>query len=57
MERKELEELTRKAQREYARAWRRKNPEKAREKNRRYWARKAQQMQQGGGETDAKAED
>lgn len=28
----------------YAKTWRRKNPDKVRENNRRYWERKAQQM-------------
>ena len=34
------------AQREYAREWRRRNPDKVREHNRRYWVRRAEKMQQ-----------
>lgn len=41
---KGISEQARAAQREYLREWRRKNPDKVRENNRRYWERKAQQM-------------
>ena len=41
---KEISEKAKEAQRAYLREWRRKNPEKVRENNRRYWERKAQQM-------------
>ncbi len=41
------------AQREYARQWRRKNPEKVRAINRRYWEKKAAQKK----ETDAHAKE
>ena len=34
----------REAKNAYMREWRRKNPEKARENQRRYWAKKAKQM-------------
>ncbi len=45
------------AQREYARQWRRKNPEKVRAINRRYWERRAAKLQASEGRTDdAKAE-
>lgn len=36
-----IEEQARQARNEYAREWRRKNPEKARAANMRYWAKKA----------------
>ena len=41
---KEISEKAKEAQRAYLREWRRKNPEKVQENNRRYWERKAQQM-------------
>ena len=34
------------AQREYMREWRRRNPNKVRERNLRYWVRRAEKMQQ-----------
>ena len=37
------------AQREYMREWRRRNPNKVREHNRRYWVRRAEKMQQQAG--------
>ncbi|ANU54644.1 phosphatase [Acutalibacter muris] len=40
-ETKTIQELAREAQREYQRQWRRKNPDKVREMNRRYWEKKA----------------
>ena len=49
------------AQRAYLAAWRKKNPEKVREQNRRYWEKKAKQMQVndghcfGGGEHEQAA--
>ena len=39
-------EKARAAQRAYAKAWRAKNPEKVREKNLRYWARRAEREAQ-----------
>lgn len=39
-----MDEQARKAQRIYMREWRRKNPDKVRENNRRYWERKAKKM-------------
>lgn len=50
-----VSDAARMAQREYARQWRRKNPDKVREKNRRYWERKAQQMQESRGDNNGKA--
>ncbi len=45
------------AQREYARQWRRKNPDKVRAANQRYWERRAAKLQASEGRTDdAKAE-
>lgn len=38
---KTLEEEARQIRRDYLRDWRRKNPEKVREANRRYWERRA----------------
>ncbi len=34
------------AQRQYVKEWRRRNPDKVREYNRRYWLRRAEKMQQ-----------
>lgn len=50
------DERAREAQRQYLREWRKRNPAKVRAYNEAYWKRKAQQMQQGGGEADAKAD-
>ena len=36
-----MDEKARAAQREYLREWRKRNPDKVRESNRRYWARRA----------------
>lgn len=47
MSEKSLQELAREAQREYHREWRRKNPDKIREKNARYWRRRAEKMAAG----------
>lgn len=55
-ENKLLEEAAKEARRQYSREWRARNKDRVREINRRYWAKKAQQMQQGGGEADAKAD-
>lgn len=44
MSEKNLEELAREAQREYHKEWRRKNPDKVRAKNERYWRRRAERM-------------
>jgi hypothetical protein len=38
-------ELIQAAQREYKRKWREKNPDKVREHNRRYWLKKAEELQ------------
>lgn len=39
-----MEEQARKAQREYLREWRKRNPEKVRENNRKYWQRRAARL-------------
>lgn len=49
---KEISEQARVAQREYLREWRRKNPDKVRENNRRYWERKTQQAASEGNKTE-----
>ena len=41
---KQLDEQARAARAAYFREWRKKNPDKVRESNRRYWERKAQKM-------------
>jgi len=41
----ELETARKKAQAAYHREWRRKNPEKVKEANRKYWAKKAAAME------------
>lgn len=51
----ELSNQAKEAQRAYLREWRRKNPEKVRESNRRYWERKAQQMAALEKETEVKS--
>ena len=38
----EIERMAREAQNKYAREWRKKNPDKVREINRKYWVRRAQ---------------
>lgn len=38
-------EKAREAQRKYQREWRKTHPEKVREKNRRYWEKKAREME------------
>ena len=40
-----IDSLAKEIQREYYRNWRKRNPDKVREKNRRYWERKAEKMQ------------
>lgn len=44
---KKFSDAAKMAQREYARQWRRKNPDKVRENNRRYWEKKAAQANGG----------
>ena len=39
----EMNKQAREAKNEYYRRWRAKNPEKVKESNRKYWARKAQE--------------
>lgn len=51
-----MNEQAREAQRQYMKLWRERNRDKVKEHNRRYWEKKAQQMQQTGGETVAKAD-
>ena len=50
-----LTEAVREAKRQYMREWRKKNPERVKENNRRYWERKAKQLQENRGENNAKA--
>lgn len=53
----QLGEQARKTRAEYYRQWRAKNPDKVREKNRRYWERRAQKLQTNEGrEADAEAQ-
>lgn len=47
-----MDDIARAARNEYYRQWRAKNPEKVAETNRRYWLRKAAQMQ---AETETRA--
>ena len=51
-------EEAREAQREYNREWARKNPDKVKEKNRKYWERRAakEAEEKGGGENGATKE-
>ena len=42
MSEREIQELVREERRRYAREWRKKNPEKVRAANQRYWERKVQ---------------
>lgn len=44
MTKKKLDEFVKEAQREYQRQWRKKNPDKVRAKNRRFWERKALEL-------------
>jgi hypothetical protein len=41
MTEKELERATKEAKRDYAREWRKRNPDKVKAANARYWAKKA----------------
>lgn len=43
MDKKAMQEIAREVQREYQREWRKKNPDKVRAKNCRYWEKKAQE--------------
>lgn len=47
-----MDDQARKAQREYLRAWRKRNPDKVRAANRKYWQRRAQRLQKSGCETE-----
>lgn len=44
MKTQQLSDAAKKARAEYARAWRKKNPDKQRAANRRYWEKKAAEM-------------
>lgn len=44
-----MDEKAREAQRAYMREWRRRNKDKVRESNRKYWVRRAQRMEEKGG--------
>lgn len=46
MSEKELSQEAKEARRAYLRKWRRENPEKVKEQKRRYWERKAQEIQE-----------
>ena len=46
MSEKELSQEAKEARRAYLRKWRRENPEKVKEQERRYWERKAQEMRE-----------
>lgn len=39
-----MDEMAREAQRQYLREWRKRNPERVREANRRYWQRRAERL-------------
>ena len=43
---KQLSEEARKARNEYYRAWRKKNPEKVKQTQEKYWKKKAKEMQE-----------
>lgn len=49
-----MTDAAREAQRAYMREWRKKNPERVREKNKRYWEKRARRSQESGGEANAK---
>ena len=49
-----MSEAARKAQNEYKRAWNKRNPEKNKEYQRRYWAKKAKEMDLSRQETAGK---
>ena len=44
MKRKSLEQLALEERRAYFREWRKKNPDKVRENNRRYWLKRAEKL-------------
>ncbi len=48
----ELSESAKKSRAEYFREWRKRNPDKVRENNRRYWERQAQKLQASEGRAD-----
>lgn len=50
----EMTDAAREAQRAYMREWRKKNPDRVREKNKRYWEKRAQRQQESGGEAEPK---
>lgn len=47
-----MDEKAREAQREYLREWRKRNPDKVRENNRRYWERRVAKKAQAEQEAD-----
>ena len=51
-----LTEAVREAKRQYMREWRKKNPEREKENNRRDWERKAKELQESRGEHNAKTD-
>ena len=51
-----LTEAVREAKRQYMREWRKKNPERVKANNRRYWERKAKELQESRGEHNAKTD-
>lgn len=53
-EKKQLDEQARAARAAYFREWRRRNPDKVRAANRKYWERRAQRMQESADEMGAK---
>jgi len=46
LNKQKTEDLAKEIRRKYMREWRKKNPEKVREYNRKHWERKAEQLQQ-----------
>ncbi len=48
----QFQRIIREARREYFREWRRKNPDKVRAANQRYWERRAAKLQASEGRTD-----
>lgn len=53
---KQNDELAREAKRQYFREWRRKNPDKVRESNRKYWQRRAARLAAEKEANDAKTD-
>lgn len=51
---KDLTDAAREAQRAYMREWRKRNPDRVREINKRYWENQAKRVREKRGETDAK---